>query len=109
MDISSQTLQIELIDVIENSEDRDSLVLGINSILADNLNDLLEPTANNRTSTAVLQHDINKNVDAWKSTLQGTDTESRDKLDSPEDEILHDSTKTAAENLVTEPVNNGVT
>ena len=62
LDISSQTLQIELIDVIENSNDRDSLVLGIYSILSENLNDLLEPTENNHTSTVVPQHDVDKNV-----------------------------------------------
>ena len=62
LDITSQTFQIELIDVIESSKGRDSLVQGIYSILAENLNDLLEPSENNRTSTAEPQHDINKNV-----------------------------------------------
>ena len=60
LDITSQTFQIELIDVIESSKDRDSLVQGIYSILAKNLNDLLEPSE--KTSTAEPQHDINKNV-----------------------------------------------
>ena len=62
LDIPSQILQIELIDVIENSRDRDGLVEGIFSILGENLNDLLKPKESNRHQAEEAQNDVNKNV-----------------------------------------------
>ena len=62
INIPSQTFEIELMEVINNSNDRKALVQGIYAVLALNLKDVLEPTASNQTPTEQPINDVNSNV-----------------------------------------------
>ena len=61
INIPSQTLQIELLEVIEKSRDRNALVQGIYAVLTLNLKDLLEPTEP-EAQTDNTSDDSNNNV-----------------------------------------------
>ena len=62
IDVKSQVLQIELIDVIRNTDDRETLVQGIYTILLSNLENVLDPSVLDSSPVEGSGDAINKNV-----------------------------------------------
>ena len=62
IDVTSQEFQIELLDLIQSNDNRESLVRDIYTILLQRLNQTLEPSILDSSHTEVFGNDPNRNV-----------------------------------------------